>query len=348
MENVVGFTNRRRVAEKRRGVVLGKMTLIYLEQDNNFHCGISEKRMTSKSDKKRTGDGRDLAIRYYIVCLIDLLGQKEKLKGWSRLSQDGKPTPDSLSALQRSLGTLLWFKEKFSEFFNQFETSHLSQQQLNMLTPQQHALFARFKKSTLYIQQFSDTFVFFAPISNEHGDLMIDPLYRILTAASMAMLVSLAAKLPLRGAISMGSGAQIEPGNLYGPALAQAHHIESTIAQSPRIVVDNEVVKFLAASGGYSDESMINTATVQLAATCRSLITPDTDNHVIVDFLGQIMKTISGDEDKAIGDTVRLAFDFVRQEHARFVKTSDGKLEQRYATLLKYMTSRIPIWGIAP
>jgi hypothetical protein len=29
MENVVGFTNRRRVAEKRRGVVVGKMTLIY-------------------------------------------------------------------------------------------------------------------------------------------------------------------------------------------------------------------------------------------------------------------------------------------------------------------------------
>jgi hypothetical protein len=33
---MVGFTNRRRVAEKRRGVVVGKMTLIYAEQDNSI------------------------------------------------------------------------------------------------------------------------------------------------------------------------------------------------------------------------------------------------------------------------------------------------------------------------
>ena len=288
--------------------------------------------------------GSDVVVRYYVVCIIDLLGQRQKLAGWSRLPADGKPTPDFMGAMKDSVGTVLWFREKFAEFFNEFEKTQLDTQQLNSLSPQQRKLFDRFRYSNLQIQQFADTFVFFAPIRNEHGDRTIEPVFRIVSACCMAMLLSLAAKMPLRGAISIGSGAQLQPGSLYGPALVTAHHLESEIAQFPRVVVDDELSRYLSGSG-YSDDPMIETLSLKLAETCRSFLCADSDNRFIVDFLGEASKGISGGP---IMDMVKPLYDFVRNEHDRFLQLGDQKLVERYAALLKYVTSRLPIWGVSP
>jgi hypothetical protein len=294
--------------------------------------------------RKDKSKGSDLMVRYYVVCIIDLLGQRQKLAGWSQLPVDGKPTPDFMRAMKDSVGTVLWFREKFTEFFNEFEKTQLDTQRLNSLSPQQRKLFDRFRHSNLQIQQFADTFVFFAPIGNEHGDRTVEPVFRIVSACCMAMLVSLAAKLPLRGAISIGSGAQLQPGSLYGPALVTAHHLESEIAESPRVVVDNELLRYLKGTG-YSDEPMIEALSLKLAETCRSFLCTDSDNRLIVDFLGEAAKGIS---EGPIIDMVKPLYDFVCSEHNKYSELGNQKLVDRYAALRNYVTSRLPIWGVSP
>lgn len=288
--------------------------------------------------------GPGLRVEPYVVCIIDLLGQSQRLAKWAQLPPAGTRPPAFIEALQDSVGAVLWFKDTFTRQFNDFAAINLSADQLAQLNAEQRDLFTRSKACDLKVQQFSDTFVFYSPIRNAHGDITVAPLFRILAACSMAMLSSLAAKLPLRGAICIGTGTELNVGNFYGPGLANAHHLESKVAGYPRMIVADEVLRFLQGTTSFSAHPTIDQIMRAHLESCRGMITTDHDGRAIVDFLGIGMRGICGADVEEVAPAVDLAHSFVRQQVEQFAQVRQEQLKERYQRLEAYIGSRIHLW----
>jgi len=63
----------------------------------------------------------------------------------------------------------------------------------------------------------------------ESADITVIPLYQMLVACCWAMPIFLACKIPLRGSICVGDGLAIAENTFYGPALSEAHALESEV-----------------------------------------------------------------------------------------------------------------------
>jgi len=281
---------------------------------------------------------------YHVVCLIDVLGQKGKIRRWGDLPSNGQLTPDLIEALKQTVGVVLGFRDHFIEFFNLAATCTMPAK-LASLPAKERERYRRFKDCKLNVQRFSDTFVFYSLVPNAYGDASVVPLYRALGACCMAMAASLSSKTPMRGAISIGPGMELEDRSFYGPALAEVHHLESEVAGYPRIVVSDAVRQFLAQGQVYSEDTEIDNLMQRMAATCRSLLCIDTDRHLIVDFLGRGMRDLLG-SGTHVPDAIRSAHEFVRAEAMRFRASGESKLASRYELLQQYMAPRLPIWGL--
>ena len=77
-------------------------------------------------------------------------------------------------------------------------------------------------------------------------------------------------------------------GSFYGPALVEAHHLESEVAGYPRVVVSPTIRPFPAAGQTYSSDRQADQFMKQMATMCRSLIYEDAaDGSLMIDFLGE-------------------------------------------------------------
>jgi hypothetical protein len=279
---------------------------------------------------------------YHAVCLIDVLGQKGNLSRWARLPDGGAVTPGLIDALKRTVGTVLTFRDMFIDFFKALGQCRMPGEYA-ALSADQKEVYHRFKDCDVRVERFADAFVFSSQIGNAYGDASTNPFYRILGACCWAMLVSLAAKTPVRGAVTIGAGAVLEDGSFYGPALAEAHHLESEVADYPRIVVSDDVAMFLTDQGPYSDEPRISGLMRQMADASCSLVARDSDGLHIVDYLGRGAHDLYGGRD-GVERAVPMACDFIRAETERFRTEGNSKLADRYAKVQQYFKPRLGLW----
>ncbi len=294
-----------------------------------------------------SGDNREYVIQSYIVCIIDLWGQSQRLIGWETLPRDGRPTPEIIKAFGDTVGAVRNFREMFEHFFERFSIINLTDQELGRLAPEQREQFLRMREAVRTTQQFSDTFVFYAPVDNSFGDRTGAALYSVLGAAAIGLLAGLAGEVPSRGAITVGTGTEIDPGNFYGPALVMAHEMESQIAEYPRVVLSQEAVEFAHRKSGFSRDAEIERLLVQHHQSPPALLCTDSDGMTIVDFMGEEIQSVVS----AIPELAEMgsqAYRFARSEAARFESEGNTKLARRYNQLLHYMRPRLSIWGIDP
>lgn len=283
---------------------------------------------------------------YHVVCLIDVLGQKAKLAKWAQAPPSLQPTPEFMTAIEESAGTVLRVRQMFEEYFRLFAVPGVPAALIDSLPREKKDFFWRTRDCRLKTQQFSDSFVLYAPILNAHDDRSAIPLYGILTACCTAMTYSLASGFPLRGAVCIGMGLELAERNFYGPALGEAHYLESKVAEYPRIVVSAEATKFAQSSSGFSQDGAVNAVMRDLAVTCCSLLCEDADRRMIVDFLGKGACSLQGGAQPNVTPAIENAYRFVRAEALRFRQAGNEKLAPRYALLQKYMDARLPFWGL--
>ena len=278
---------------------------------------------------------------YHVVCLIDVLGQKQKLEKWNTIPEGGKPTPEFIQAIKRTVGTVLGYREHYLAFFEQVGSETLPKT-FDALPKDWVEKYRRAKNCRVHVERHSDSFVFSSQITNPQGDASTDAAYRILCACCMAMVISLAAKIPVRGAVTVGMGAVLEDGGFYGPALAEAHFIESEVCGYPRIVVSPTVLEFLISGRAYSQDLEVEKIMRLFAKISRPFICEDTDGRFIVDYLGNGFRQV----DSSITELVGKAYDFARSEEISFGANGDQKLADRYRLLRQYVESRLPLWGV--
>ena len=101
------------------------------------------------------------------------------------------------------------------------------------------------RKELCKIQRFSDGIMVFVPLGDSADSFPISSVFTALVCSASTMLNSLARKNPIRAGIGIGGGAEIDEGELFGPAIGYAHEMESERAIYPRIAIHEKLVEYL-------------------------------------------------------------------------------------------------------
>jgi hypothetical protein len=195
------------------------------------------------------------------------------------------------------------------------------------------------------IQELSDTIVIYSPLSWTGRLPNTYAVAWLAAVASRIMVVSLLANLPLRGCMTISTGCEVnDTPELFGHVMVRAHHVESKVANWPRIVIDYRYKKLLDDAEhdrAMSADEYTQTVT-RVALQASKLICMDTDKTHIIDWLGKVAlehlykkpidkrETFAGIR-KTIANQLELAKD-------------DKEIKVKYLKLLDYVNKRDRKW----
>ena len=272
-----------------------------------------------------------MTFGHYMIACFDVLGQSSKLLEMSRRPPGSKE--EAIESLRQTAGVVLSIRDRFEQWFR-------AETELSATLP----------KPRLIRWGVSDTYIVAVPITLG-GDKVLATvwgIYRTMCAASMMWLVSLSEGHPLRGGIEIGLAADIEPAEVYGPALVEAHRLESCIAKYPRIVVGKECIDFLRTIArdprrlmGDHDHRL---AATNALACLRMLREEIKGEHAMLDSLGDDYLSIVKDVEP-MRDIFQRAHEQVVAELRLAEINKDRKLTLRYERLLSYFGENASKWG---
>jgi hypothetical protein len=278
-------------------------------------------------------EAKKYKLGHHLVAFLDVLGQREKFR---RLLVPKNPDEEAqvTEVLRQTAGFVVDLRRVFQTQFEVFEKGA--------------AMGAHTKESLRpNFVGFSDSFVTSVPLRNDGGDLVrIVTIFSALSAAAIVMLTSLANKHPLRGGIDVGLATEIGPGETYGTALERAYLLECKVAQYPRIVIGDELWKYL--NSVLSEFERLDTpvakAITAITQRIMRLIANDTDGKRILDYLGSAVVEHSAPGHKE--HMVQPAYEFVLTEQKRLIVEGNAELIERYASLRRYFETRLSLWEI--
>jgi hypothetical protein len=156
----------------------------------------------------------------------------------------------------------------------------------------------------------------------------------------------LASKHPLRGGIDVGLATEIGPGEIYGTALERAYLLECKVAKYPRIVIGDELWRYLnsALAEFQKGATPVAKAITAIVQRTMKLIATDGDGNRILDYLGAVVVEHSAPEHA--DQMVKPAYEFVMAEQKRLISEVTSELVARYGLLRGYFESRLPLWGL--
>jgi hypothetical protein len=172
--------------------------------------------------------------------------------------------------------------------------------------------------------------------------VLLGILGTLLAACGMHVL-SLSAQRPTRGGVDVGLALLLPEGDVYGPALERAVHLEAEIAGSPRIAVGQELVQYLAAMVSLEARTPHATLARNVAHSCQKLLFQDADGVLTLDFLGEELHHHGVAE--IMAEALPKAYRFVRTAQLRYHDQRDHKLARRYDMLWAYFRSHARVWG---
>ena len=283
-----------------------------------------------------------------MIGVFDVLGQSRKLREQTRvpLNDDPGELQCLVDNLKDTAGVVLGFRRLFR---TNFRAAAQHTDRAASLPAHQRAEMLAAMTSEILCWGVSDSIFVAVPLARtRHPAARVADVFRSLLAASSMWLFGLSTNHPIRGGMEIGTGIDIEPGEIYGQALEAAYRLESTVARLPRIVVGSKCIEFLEEvkrSGNVSDAGSRSAAII--ADLCLSMVRQDTDGNTVVDGLGRTM-LVQSLELPDFRDQVSRAHDNVRARLHHFRGAGDTELASRYETLLAYFDECAPKWHATP
>jgi hypothetical protein len=273
-------------------------------------------------------------LGHHLVAFLDVLGQRERFREL-RLPKTDTEYAHVKDVLKNTAGFVVDLRRVFQRQFEAFEAGVPS-----IRAHTKEPLRPNFVG-------FSDSFVTSVPLRNDTGDLVrIVTVFSALSAAAVVMLTSLASKHPLRGGIEVGLATEIGPGEIYGTALESAYLLECRVAKYPRIVIGDELWKYLSSARVKfeNDATPVAKAETAIVKKVMQMIATDTDGKRILDYLGAVIVESAGPGH--VKHMVQPAYEFVLAEQARLISGGTPELVERYALFRSYVESRLSLWGL--
>ena len=284
----------------------------------------------------------EIGYGMFIVAFVDLLGQKERLArlGHPPDGNDKAAMEEFGKHVRSTYGAVRGFRTLFRSFFDGFVQRNAPTE---MLTPQQRAVYEKATNPQIGIQTFSDCMAIFMPLRpQEDAQLPIRGVTGILYSLAGMQAIQLSLRIPLRGGVAIGPGFAASNYEIYGPVLAKAYELESSIAQYPRVVIDKSVEEYLASYGSCDGDEPLTKMARGVAESAIKYLIRDADGHAILDYLGPNYLPALLDAGNGVGyDIVQKAKSFVVEESVRLKNERKTKEAFRYSMLRSYFEYRL-------
>lgn len=274
----------------------------------------------------------------YCACFIDLLGQKELLKGQSILPD--KSHIEEYKAFVHSATKSIGAIEKLQQHAALFmEDADKSVSMRDQIPREELAAYDEMKAPKPKQQRWSDGLVLYHSLATDKLKCPMNAVVQIFMMCGILCLLGLVQKTPIRGAIEISWGVELHNNELYGAVVANSYILESEVAQYPRIVVGKYTIEYLKKhiqqAPNPSDKIAIYNK--NLAALCLGMTTVDVDGHHIVHYLGSSFKksVLSNDADDR-PSFYEQAHQYVCSQYDYFIKEKNTKLSGRYELLKNY------------
>jgi hypothetical protein len=279
---------------------------------------------------------RNVNVGYYVVSLLDVLGQREAVQRLRSLPEGPKGREQALQILCETAGFIWKLRELVKDGYE--STATVPQEVWGERVAQ------KYMGHSVKFSSFSDTMIAYAYL-REIGDQVapINGLSAMLGATAGAMLSTMNLGHCLRGGIEIGVGTDLIENEIYGPALVDAYKLESCDAIFPRVLVGPNVGRFLADMAALPSSTRESIHTARLAKACQEMIVPDTDGLMILDYLGPMLARLGREPAKEL---VLGAHAFVKKELRRFEQqVGKEKVILKYRYLNQYFESRLHLWA---
>lgn len=270
----------------------------------------------------------------YCVCFIDLLGQKDAMKGEGLLPifKNSEEEQAFIEKAKKSVGSIISLQKSAQHFLKEYPNQIIKVEELSEDEKKDYEEMKRIKMTQ---QRWSDGLVFFSIM---HGKAPMNAIWEIFSTAGCLCLVGLAGQKPLRGGIEISWGVELHPGELYGPAVANSYNLENTVAQYPRIVVGNYTVNYLKLAAQHTPIDKVEAFNCSLAKVCLQMISLDVDGYSILDYLGEAFtEAFTKDASKEL---YKKAYSYASSQLDLHSKNRNSKLAVRYNWLLSYMEAK--------
>lgn len=285
----------------------------------------------------------DLEVGHWLVGVVDVLGQKAKLRAMRDLPNDAESHDRFVESIRETFGVVETIRNAFTTFHAAAaQTTEIFDEFPEAMKP----LARELRRSDVRIRTLSDSVILSVALKND--DDFVTPTngtFDALFGLCCMSIVALAIGHPVRGAVEVGLGAEIEPGELYGPALERAWYLESDVAAYPRVLVGPELLSYLQGMVSSESSELRPRFAAGFARSVLGLLTTDSDGLAMLDYLGPGFREILHD-DTEIRGVVAEAATFVRASHEKFLAAEDFKLGPRYGRLRRYFDARLPAWGL--
>ena len=282
---------------------------------------------------------RHFVFGHYVIGVFDILGQSRKLLQPIHFPPGSSERQQIVDNLRDTAGAVLRLRELFEQQFDALAECEVAER----VASQSHQAKGRTATRATEVSKIvswgiSDAYVVAVPLAAASQPSALTNVYLSLGAAAQVWLASLASGTPIRGGVELGTAVTMGENEVYGQALAAAYRIESRVAQGPRIVIGERLIRFLRDVRIHSGPPGI----ADRATQCFSLLREDVDNEMAIDGLGDVMANV-GDPSLRRKVFAR-AHAYVRGQLTSHLQVGDADLVSRYEALLAYFDDRAPVW----
>jgi len=277
----------------------------------------------------------NLFVSNYVATFIDVLGQRAALRGCGLLPSSRE---EFLPVARSTVGVIQHLHKSFGEFYEGFQAAA----DPSLVPEELGERFQASQKTTVRFQRFSDGLVAFAPVMEKEGQLPINGAYSLLAASGALCLLGLAIRQPLRGGIEVAWGVELNDSELYGCVVAKSYELESAVAEYPRIVIGDELIRYFDAHQEFPGHTPEAEIVRSLATWCKELTTIDDDGVPMVHYLGPRFRENLMDEVDPL--LYAEAAEFVAEQLEHWTAEGDAKLISRYQRLQSYFARNRETW----
>jgi len=281
-----------------------------------------------------------------MVVFLDVLGQGEKLEELKKLPTNQAEIDKAAQILDGTAGSIVRLREGFDSLFNALSKPTAI---LDSLPPEKQSVAKSLRQIKIARRGISDSYIMTLPLVEDEllgrSRLMLN-VWSALAATCGMFVAALAERLAIRGGVEIGLGTPLPISNrdeVYGPAVARAVRLENRVAQYPRVVVGEHLWQYLCAVEGSLVRTEFDAIAKKYAVDSKNLVCQDGDGVRILDYLGKGVRSIKGGIESR---WVKKAYQWVIQEHDKYIKSKNFKLAGRYSLLRQYMESRLDLWDI--
>lgn len=275
--------------------------------------------------------------QYWAVGFFDVLGQQKAMRDIDFIPDETDPAQmeEFVAGVKRVYGAVQFIQEsieKWTRLPDKTEPQYLK------LTAEQMNEWRKTIGTKLKCQRFSDGLMVFLSLRDWQDHSPVASIFALMAGSASIMLGSLAAHIPIRAGLDVGTGMEMAPGELYGPVVACAYNLENKVAQYPRVVLGGHIINYLQVTKESKETGPKMEFDKVMASVCLDMLTVDVDGWPIVDYLGDGFRRHMGNGLNP--ELISRAHEYVVQQLGVARQNRDTKIAFRYSQLLNYFEAK--------